>query len=191
MKAVEQAPAPPPGGAKLHRLSVAAYHALGETGLIPESTELLYGFVYQKMPKSPFHCFLLTRLLRLLQALLPEGHLLRSEQPITCADSEPEPDIAIVRGTEYDFRREHPKTAELVIEICVSSHEYDRSKLHAYASAGVKEVWLVLAPERQLEIHRRPADGKFAQHETHESGERVSSAALPGVTLDLNALFSE
>jgi hypothetical protein len=30
-------------------LSVAAYRALGESGLIPKNTELLYGFVYKKM----------------------------------------------------------------------------------------------------------------------------------------------
>src|SRR5882724_11144208 len=134
MKTLE-APPRPLRGARIWPLPVEGYHALGEAGLIPKNTELLYGLVYQKMPKSPFHCFLLTRLLRLLQTILPEGLLLRSEQPITCADSEPEPDISIVRGSEYDFRLKHPKTAEFIIEICVSSHEYDRSKLQAYASA--------------------------------------------------------
>ena len=123
------APPTPPRGATIWPISVAAYHTLGEAGLVPERTELLYGFVYQKIPKSPYHCYLLTRLLRLLQAVVPAGCLLRSEQPITCEDSEPEPDISVVRGAELDFRFAHPKTAELVIEICVSSHEYDRSKL--------------------------------------------------------------
>jgi hypothetical protein len=39
-------------------LSVNAYHALGDLGLIPEKTERLYGQVFHKMPKSPFHRFL-------------------------------------------------------------------------------------------------------------------------------------
>ncbi len=38
-------------GAEVWPLSVAAYHALGEAGLIPERTELLYGFVYHKRSK--------------------------------------------------------------------------------------------------------------------------------------------
>jgi hypothetical protein len=46
-------------------LSVQAYHVLGEMGLIPEKTELLYGQVYHNMPKSPFHRLLLMRLLNL------------------------------------------------------------------------------------------------------------------------------
>src|SRR4051812_32190119 len=40
-------------------MSVEAYHVLGEAGLIPENTELLYGIVYKKMPISPYHEYLL------------------------------------------------------------------------------------------------------------------------------------
>src|SRR6266513_2181809 len=150
-------------GPQVLPLSVKAYHALGEMGLIPEQTELLYGQVFHKMSKSPLHSFLALRLLRLLQSLVPAGYLCRPERPITCQDSEPEPDLAVVRGREEDFRQEHPRTAELVIEVCVTSHDYDRSKLRAYAGAGVKECWFVLAPDRQIEVHRQPAGDQFAQ----------------------------
>src|SRR5216684_5025549 len=144
-------------GPQLWPLSVKAYHALGEMGLIPEKTELLNGQVFQKMPKSPEHAYLQLFLAEALQAVLPSGTHLRSEQPITCVESEPEPDLAIVRGRKEDYRHEHPHTAELVIEVCVTSYEYDRSKLRAYATAGVKEVWLIKAPEKQIEVHRRLA----------------------------------
>jgi hypothetical protein len=43
----------PARDAEIWPLSVEAYHALGEAGLIPKRTELLYGFVYHKMAKSP------------------------------------------------------------------------------------------------------------------------------------------
>ncbi len=46
-------------GARIWPLSVAAYDALGEAGLLPGNVELLYGFVYQKMSRSPYRCFLL------------------------------------------------------------------------------------------------------------------------------------
>ena len=35
---------------------------------------------------------------------------------------------------------------------------YDRSKLRAYASAGVKECWLVLGREKQIEVNRQPCE---------------------------------
>ena len=177
--------------APLWPLSVAAYRVLGEAGLIPKNTELLYGFVYRKMSKSPYHCFLATRLTRLLHAVLPTGCLLRSEQPITCKDSEPEPDLAVVRGTERDFCNDHPHTAELVIEVCVTSHDYDRSKLRAYASAGVKEVWLVLGPEKQVEIHRQPAGGQFSERVLFGPGGQLVSAAVPTFAVELDALFAK
>ncbi len=109
---------------QLWPLSVQAYHALGEMGLIPERTELLYGQVFCKMPKSPFHALLLMRLLDLLRRATPPGVHVRQDQPILCADSEPEPDLSVVRGSIEDYASEHPRTAELVVEVCVTSHEY-------------------------------------------------------------------
>jgi Uma2 family endonuclease len=189
LKAVEP-PRTPLRGAQVWPLSVAAYRALGEAGLIPKNTELLYGFVYTKMSKSPFHCFLLQFLHDALRRVLPAGWVVRTEQPITCVDSEPEPDLAVVRGRMEDFRDDHPHSAELVIEVCVSSHEYDRSKLRAYASAGVKECWLVLAPEKQIEVHRQPAGEQFAERKVAGPGERLVSSAVPSFAVDLDALFA-
>ena len=82
----------PVRGAKLWPMSVEAYHLLGESGVIAENTELLYGLVYTKMPKSPFHSFLLQRFLQILQKLELPGLLLRAKQPLTFVDSEPEAD---------------------------------------------------------------------------------------------------
>ena len=190
MKAAETFPTPLKS-APAWPLSVAAYRALGEAGLIPENTELLYGFVYKKMSKSPFHSFLVIHLARLLQAKLPKDCHLRTEQPITCGDSEPEPDLAIVRGNEGDFRHDHPHSAELVIEVCLTSNEYDRSKLPAYAGAGVKECWLVLEPEKQIEVYRQPADGRYAERTVHGPGGKLASSALPAFSVDLDALFAK
>jgi Uma2 family endonuclease len=117
--------------------------------------------------------------------------LLRSEQPITCADSEPESDVSVVKGSIEDSRHEHPHSAELVIEICVTSREYDRFKLPAYATAGVKEVWLLLAPENPMEIHRQSANGKFTEQKPVGPAGQVVCAALPEFTLDLGAVFAK
>jgi Uma2 family endonuclease len=172
-------------------LSVKAYHALGEMGLIPEKMELLYGQVFHKISKSPLHSALATRLLRLIQRLLPPGYLCRLEQPIACADSEPEPDLAVIHGREEDFWNEHPHTAELVIEVWVTSHDFDRSMLRAYASAGVKECWLVLAPEKQIEVHRQPAGDQYAEHLIVGPGGRLVSAAVPEIGVELEGLFEK
>ena len=189
MKAAETYPTPLKS-APLWPLSVAAYRALGEAGLIPKNTELLYGFVYKKMSKSPYHSFLVQFLQDLLLRAVTPGLVVRTEQPVTCGDSEPEPDLAVVQGRNEDFRQDHPHSAELVIEVCITSHEYDRSKLPAYATAGVKECWLVLGPEQQIEVLRQPMGGRFAERVVHGPGGRLSSAEAPDFTVDLNALFA-
>jgi Uma2 family endonuclease len=189
MKAVES-PRTPLRNAPIWPMSVAAYRALGEAGLIPKNTELLYGFVYRKMPKSPLHSTLAMRLFRLLQAVVKSGLLVRSEQPITCVDSEPEPDVSAVLGSEKDYWNDHPHTAELVIEVCLTSVDYDRGKLPAYAAAGVKECWLVLGETKQIEVYRQPAGEQFAECVTHGPGGKVVSSAIPEFTVELGVLFN-
>ena len=176
---------------RLWPLSVAAYRVLGELGMIPKNTELLYGLVYTKMSKSPFHSYLLQVLHAALSRVIGAGQLLRTEQPITCGDSEPEPDLAVVVGCSEDYRNEHPRTAELVIEVCLTSHDYDRSKLPAYAAAGVKECWLVLGPEQKIEVHRGPKAGEYTEHAVFGAGGTVASVALPELEVSLAALFAK
>jgi Uma2 family endonuclease len=143
------------------------------------------------MSKSPLHSFLVQFLHDALARALPAGRLLRTEQPISCGNSEPEPDLAVVAGLKEDFREDHPRSAELVIEVSVTSHDYDRSKLRAYAAAGVKECWIVLGPEKQIEVYRRPKDGQFSEHAIHGPVGALTSLALPEFTLSLDALFAK
>lgn len=189
MKSAVEIPRTGPRNAEIWPLSVTAYHVLAEAGLLPEDTELLYGTVYRKMSKSPFHSTLAGQIADLLGPQIPRGFFLRIEQPIVTDLSEPEPDLAVIKGSRAEFVREHPRTAELVIEICVTSHDYDRSKLHAYASAGVKECWLVLGPEKQIETYRVPNNGKFQETTLLRLGEVVTSRSVPGLTVSLDTLF--
>lgn len=179
----------PVRGAKLWPMSVEAYHVLGEAGVIAENTELLHGLIYTKMAKSPLHSFLLRRLLEMFRALPLNGVFVSAEQPLTLTDSELEPDLAVVKGANDDYRAAHPQTAELVVEICVTSHLYDRSKLRAYAAGDVKECWLVLAPEKRVEVFVEPKAGAFTLSTAHGPSEILQSKIVPGISINLDQLF--
>src|SRR5258707_13251819 len=85
---------------RISRLSVAEYHQLGEYNQNGRRTELIRGLVIEKISKSPLHSILGSRLYKMVAAQLPEGYLVWKEEPLTLSDSEPEPDISVIRGTE-------------------------------------------------------------------------------------------
>src|SRR6266516_45118 len=114
-------------------LSVEEYHRLDEFNENGRRTELIRGIIIEKIPKSPLHCSLAKRLYDLIIAMVPQGFIVRHEGPLTLMDSEPEPDISVVRGSEAELFEAHPATAELVIEVAVSSAALDRENASLYA----------------------------------------------------------
>src|SRR5262245_48565646 len=144
-------------------LSVEEYHRLDEFNEHGRRTELIRGIVIEKMSKSPLHASIAKQLYDLIAAALPKGLIVRREDPITLGASEPEPDIAVVRGSVAGFFHAHPTTAELVIEVAVSSAKLDRENAALYAEAGVAEYWIVLCRERRIEVYRRPEAGQYQE----------------------------
>src|SRR5436190_9435481 len=79
-------------------LSVEEYHRLDEFNENGKRTELIRGIIIEKMSKTPLHSSVAKRLYDLILRALPKGLVVRREDPLTLKDSEPEPDIAVVRG---------------------------------------------------------------------------------------------
>ena len=174
---------------RVSRLSVEEYHRLGEFNENGRRTELVRGIVIEKMSKSPLHVFLAERIRELLQRSVSKDFLIRVESPLTLADSEPEPDIAIMRGQGTDFRLAHPRTAELVVEIAISSVALDRESAVLYAEAGVKEYWIVLAGTRQIEVYRGPTAGDYLDRQILTVGQIIESSAIPGMRIGVTDVF--
>lgn len=170
-------------------LSVAEYHRLDEFNENGRRTELIRGVVIEKMSKSPLHAGLAKRLYDSISAQLQSGFVVRQEAPITFADSEPEPDVSVVRGSEAELFRSHPHTAELVIEVAVSSVALDRENASLYAQAGVKEYWIVLGTDRQVEVYRLPERGRYLEQQMFGSNETIACSSVPGLRVRLADLF--
>lgn len=173
-----------------YRLSVASYHHLGELGLLSTDVELLDGFIIKKMPKSPLHRLIVRRLFDLLIKLLPAGFTVNKEDPLTTIGSEPEPDISVVRGGSEDYARQHPATAELVIEVAVNSEEIDFRKAAIYAEAGVKEYWIVEPIAKKVTVFRSPKGRTYEKTVVHDAAHVVTCAVLPDVRIVLAELFA-
>ncbi len=144
------------------RISVAQYHGMIDAGILTDDdpVELLGGWLLYKMPKKPRHR-LTTRLLRsALEGIVPEGWYVDSQEPITTADSEPEPDVVVVRGRPEDYADRHPGPGDLalVIEVADATLQRDRTlKKQLYAQAGIPAYWIANLPESQLEVYGDPS----------------------------------
>ncbi len=173
----------------IQTFSVREYEALGER-INGNRTELIRGIIIQKMPASPLHSVLVTRLQRLAQAAAGANAHCRQEQPVKLEDSMPEPDLAVVAGQEEDYFDGHPSTALWVMEVAVSSLGLDREKASLYAEAGVEEYWILLAGEKSMEVYSALEAGEYTRRQIYHSGTTLISTALPALRVDLETLFS-
>jgi Uma2 family endonuclease len=94
-----------------------------------------------------------------LGPLLPSGWHLISQEPITTADSEPEPDIGVVRGKRRDYVNRHPqpKDVGLIVEVADTTLARDRGvKKTIYARARIPIYWIINLIDRCVEVYSDP-----------------------------------
>lgn len=144
----------------VRRFTIEEYRRLAETGVLTENdrVELLEGWVVPKMVKSPLHDAAVSLVQSALTAMLTTGWHVRVQSAVTLQDSEPEPDLAVVRGSPRDFRDRHPGAGDmaLVIEVADSSLERDRYKGNLYARAAIPGYWIVNLNESRIEAFDGP-----------------------------------
>jgi Uma2 family endonuclease len=152
--------APPPE--PIWRLSVAQYHEMIKTGILDEDdpVELLEGWLIPKMPKNPPHRVAKRLTRNALDHLLPSGWYVEEQEPITTEDSEPEPDITIIRGAPRDYSERHPgpNDVPMVIEVSDTTLRRDRGlKKRIYARAGIQVYWIINLLENCIEVYPEPS----------------------------------
>lgn len=151
---------PPP--VPVRRFTVDEYHRMAQLGILGENDrlELLEGWIVPKMTQNPPHGGTIDLVEDALRRRLAEGWRIRIQLPVTTADSEPEPDIAVVKGTTRSFLARHPRPDEvaLFVEVADSSRAIDQgTKARLYARAGIPCYWIVNLIDRQLEVLTDPS----------------------------------
>src|SRR6266700_204776 len=133
--------------APIYRLSVAQYHAMADKCILTDDdpVELLEGLLVCKMTKYRPHT-LATGLLRdALREIVAPGCYVDAQEPVTTSDSEPEPDILVVRGTRRDYtdRQPGPDEVVMVVEVADTTLRRDRGvKKRIYAAARLPIYWI-------------------------------------------------
>lgn len=154
------------------RFSVAEYQELVRSGALPEEPrhELLEGWITSKMTRNPPHEVAVSLANLLLIRLFGDAWHVRVQSAVATADSQPEPDLAVVRGRARDYLDRHPGPGDvaLVIEVADSSLARDRGlKARVYARAGIPNYWIVNLVDRHVEVYSEPTDqATYARIET-------------------------
>ena len=163
--------------------------------------ELHCGRLRQKPTMSVEHNYVNVRLLRLLVQQLDEhaydvranmGRVQRASVSYFI------PDVYVVpMELVQQRRRDQPNALEayevslpLVVEIwSPSTGDYDvETKLLEYQRRGDHEIWRIHPYDRTLTAWCRQPDGTYT--ETHDTQGIIRPASLPGVSIDLTALFA-
>ena len=144
----------------MHRFSVDDYHRMGDVCILCEDdrVELLEGWIVPKMNRKPPHDAVIAILEEQLRTRIPANWHVRIQSAITTADSEPEPDLAVVRGTARDYLSRHPGPGDigLVIEVSDTTLDRDHFKRRLYARAAIANYWIINLVEAIVEVYSEP-----------------------------------
>ena len=89
---------------------------------------------------------------------------------------------------ENQFRRPRRQLRRVCLHLASTGRRDRLTKRDLYARFDVPEYWLVYPQERTVTIFSEPQDGHY-QTETTKNDVAVS-ATIPGLTVDLAALFA-
>ena len=176
------------------RFSVKEYHRMGEAGVFSEDerVELIDGRILKMSPIGSRHAAYVSILNRKLRAV-EEAAIVRIQDPIILDDeTEPQPDIAVVKfkANAYVDYHPYPEDVLLIIEVAETSLDEDKEiKLPRYAASGVPEVWIVNLIENIVEVYREPmtlANGipGYRRRTDFRAGELLSPEAFPDLEIE-------
>jgi Uma2 family endonuclease len=183
--------------ASIRPLTVNDYHRMGEAGIFAESerVELIEGQLIAMSPIGSPHFAAVNTLNRLLVRAIGDLAIVSVQNPVRLNDrSEPEPDVAIIRPRDDEYRSGLPGPADvlLIIEVASSSIDYDRSvKLALYARHSIPEFWIVNLDLACIEVYRSP-DIKRSNYSSclRLGGEgTLEIVSLPGVLISAAPIF--
>jgi Uma2 family endonuclease len=173
------------------------YHRMGEVGILKptDRVELIRGEIVEMSPIGRRHAAFVDNLNQLLVTRLAGRAIVSVQNPVVLADdSEPEPDLKILRRRAVAYKDREADAADtlLLIEVAETSLAYDRStKLRLYAETGIPEYWIVNCVSESVEVHRaRRAEGYGEVSRVTAPDAIVSPQAFPDVTVSLAEIFA-
>ncbi|MGH2350358.1 MAG: Uma2 family endonuclease [Chloroflexota bacterium] len=195
------APATPRADApRLRRWTRAEYYRMAEAGILGEDdrVELLEGEIVEMSPIGSPHAAGVELASAALSFAPQYGYYVRHQQPLSLGvTSDPQPDLAVVKGGPRDYVSGHPTSAMLVVEVADPSLPEDRRrKAGLYAACDIPDYWVTDVNGRQLEVYREPVKdptapggGRYQRLETFKPGDSITPLFAPDHSIAVDDLL--
>ena len=175
-----------------YKWSVEEWHELVTTGVLEgKPVELLEGEIVQMSPEGIEHSYTNQSIAEYLRDLLLSKAYISEGHPITLDNSEPEPDIAVVRLPKTIYRQHHPYPQDIYWLIEISNRTLNKDlkqKVITYARNGIPEYWVIDLVNQKLVVHTQPNNSIYDRVLEYKS-EIISPIAFPKLTIPLNKLL--
>ena len=176
----------------VYKWSVDEYHQMISTGLlVSKQVELLEGEIIKMSPEGIPHSYTNDSVADYLREKLRGLAKIKESHPITLDNSEPEPDIAIVRLPETIYRHHHPYPEDIywLIEISNQTLKKDlEEKAKIYARNGIREYWVIDLVNKVLIVHTKPKGDSYTQIQKYKTG-IINPLSFPDIDIALEELL--
>jgi Uma2 family endonuclease len=178
-----------------YKWTIERYHQAIAAGLFDnESVELLRGDIIIMPPEGEAHAYYNSEVGDYLRAILGARAKIREAHPITLPNnSEPIPDLAIVKPLKTVYLEHHPYPDNIfwLIEFSLATLSKDlNEKKAAYGEAGILEYWVVNLAGKEVSIFRALENGRYNIAEIFTTG-IVSPQAFPDLQIQVKRLMNQ
>ena len=178
-----------------YRFSVKEYDLMLDAGIFNENdrVELINGVVLEMSPKNAPHSSGVYRAEKVFTKALGERAVIRVQDVVVLNDdSEPEPDLAMLRppASQYDYRQPTAADVLLILEVSDTTLRFDReAKSLTYAAAGVPQYLIFNVNAWEIEDYREPDANGYRAKQTYTAGQWFTLAAFPDVAISVSDLL--
>ncbi len=167
-----------PAPHSIYRFTVEQYEALLDAGVLTrhDRCHLINGIVVVKLTRKPPHVIASEKTRDALMAAVPPHWRVMVEAPVRIPRyNEPEPDLAVARGSVEDYEGRHAEPSDLclIVEVAESNLAEDRELLRVYGAVRVAAYWIVNLLERQVEVYSDPEPAGYGLRKVFQAGENV------------------
>lgn len=175
-----------------YKWSIEEWHELVDSGVLKgKPVEFLEGEIIEVSPEGVEHTYTNSSVVKYLRNILSNLAEVRESHPITLDNSEPEPDIAIVRLPETIYRNHHPYPQDIywLVEISHRTLKIDlEQKIITYARNGIPEYWVIDLVNKKLITHTQLQDNGYSKITEYKTG-TVFPLSFPNIAIALDKLL--